>query len=373
MAALLHTPVVASLPLATAWQRLRLLRAGLDRYAGDQNFVMPLLREQLYALDPKRNALLQGMQLRGFLAQVAGRPVARVVVRVGPDGLATFSHFENAGDAAVAVALFAEAARWATEAGARRLQGPVGIGAQDAAGVLTHGFVHAPTTGTPYNPPDYGDQLARAGFSPRWRLPGWRWDLPRSSLGAMAARLERLQAQHGVTLRPARLDRIHDELGHWFDVLGGCCREPWRPRVPESVRCEALACELSRHALPGMVLFAEHAGVPCGVVVTVPDVNRIVPRGGLMGPLAWARLLRQRAALPQGRVRFLIVRDDQAHLPIPTILLLGTAIRAIPRGISRLELSCGPEEDHALMRAAREIGARRAREFSIFSRSLEDH
>jgi hypothetical protein len=351
--------------------RLRLLRAGVAHYASDIYHHHPLLREQLYALDRSRNPLLDDHELQGLVVDSAGRDVARLVVRARPGGVASFSHFENSLGEAETRLLIAGARDWARQRGCSSLIGPVGIRPEDPAGVQTAGFVHPPTAGTPHNPPTYGPQLEAAGLRPRWRLPAWRWELAQLNSDELTARVDRLKTKLGITTRTARLSQAHQEVALWAGVLARGGGEPWRGDHSDEALGAALASQLPRHALPGMVVFAERGGVPCGVIVTIPDVNRIVPRSGLWGPLAWIRLIRQRQALRQGRVRYLAACDPPGDDSISRLLLLEAALRAREHGLDWVELSCGSEQDHLLVRLARELGARRTRAFAIYGSDLD--
>lgn len=360
---------VNQVPLDRRSVRLRLLRLGSDAYVGDGNYVTPPIREQMAALDPGAGGVLAGLPAVGLIAVQLGRPVARMVVRVGTCGLGAFSNYENVAGPAAARALVDAAMGWLAEHGGTRLVGPVGVGPHDPLGLLVSGFSRSPTVATPYNPPRYVEHLEAAGLVPRWRLPGWRWRLCPSSQGDHNDQLDRLLAQQRVTIREADLASFDREIGAWRQVIGEGIAEPWRPAGNRAAFSELQAFELPRLSLPGSVLFAERDGVPIGVVVTVPDVNRILPRKGWMGPLAWWRLIRKRAEIAEGRVRFLVSRSGEDDPAIPLILLLATGQRARSRGVESLELSCGGEHDLGMMRAARALNARREREFVIFERT----
>jgi hypothetical protein len=366
------TPALVPVDLDGLAGRLRLLRAGIAHYDSDLHHHHPLLREQLYALDRSRNPLLEDHELQGLIVDSAGRDVARLVVRARPGGVACFSHFENSLGEAEARLLIAGARDWARQRGCTSLIGPVGIRPEDPAGVQTDGFVHPPTAGTPHNPPAYGPQLEATGLRPRWRLPAWRWELAGLDPVELAERTTRLKRKLGITTRIAQLSQAHDEIALWAGVLARSGGEPWRGEHPVEALGAALASQLPRHALPGMVVFAERQGVPCGVIVTIPDVNQIVPRSGLWGPLAWIRLIRQRQSLRQGRVRYLAACDSPGDDSISRLLLWEAALRGREHGLDWVELSCGSEQDHLLVRLARELGARRTRAFAIYGSDLDD-
>jgi hypothetical protein len=345
--------------------RRRLLSACADRYRLDRAHVMAPRAEALRRLNPAENPRLAGVPATGLLAHRRGQPAGSATALAPPGAHAWFATFECADDdPEVARALLDEAGRWAARAGRRSLIGPVGLSLDAPAGVLVRGFTRPHTYGTPHNPVSYPELLRACGLTPRWRLPCWRWELDPS--GPFEDRSARAAARAGLQIRAADLSALDAELPAWRTALRAAAPPWWPPPTDEEL--DQLAHELPRLSVQGLVHFAERGGAPVGLAVAVPDVNQIVPRTGRVGPLAWWRLMRGRAAIPTARVRLLTALDGDPATA--AALLSATAAAARGLGARRLELSCTTDEDHAAHQAIRETGAHLDRCFEVWGMDL---
>jgi len=237
-----------------------------------------------------------------FLAFRGSKPVGRVAAIVNlthneyhQDKVGFVGFFDCVEDIAVANALFEAAEK---ELGARGLgpfRGPFSPTQNDPCGVLVDGFEHPPMFLMPWNPPYYPVLWEASGWSGVRDLYGYRMPLPHASVGDRTARMaERFRRRSGVTVRPGSrggfrrdLEIIHalfnETLGHEWNFM---------PLIREDL--EYAARELRWILDPGLILIAEHEGVPVGFSLSLPDVNEFVARAArLPGPLRMLSLVWQ--------------------------------------------------------------------------------
>ncbi len=131
-------------------------------YCGNQNWVPPLIREEMELFDEKKNPAYADAEARLFLAEKEGRPVGRVAAilshaanrKYGTRNL-RFGWFESIEDDEVASALFGAVRNWGREKGLETMTGPHGFCDLDQEGLLVEGFDQMATIAVYYNPPYY--------------------------------------------------------------------------------------------------------------------------------------------------------------------------------------------------------------------------
>jgi GNAT superfamily N-acetyltransferase len=368
---------VEAVDLRAAGDRRRFIEVPRRLHGEDANFVSPVIRDQMWFLDPDRNPTLEELDVQGFLAHRAGRTFGWVVAFVGRDApdCGGFGLFDCADDPGAAGALLDAARRWLRRRGARHMVGPVDFRLAHGGGVLVQGFLRPPVVGAAYNPPYTAALLEASGLTPARDLLSWRWCLAGDADRASAARLmdhaERARARSDVFVRPADMRRLEDELADWHALYNAALRDR-SDRLPVSRRVfDAIAYDLSRLALDDLVLVAEVRGRPVGLAVTVPDINPLLPASGRLFPLAWIRLHRCRSTVRQARLRWLSVHPDFRMQGIETVLLAETARAARALGLEAIDVCWTGEDDHTLNHEIRRVGARLDRRYRLYEGALD--
>jgi len=196
---------------------------------GDRSWVPPLRASQEWSLSAE-NPFRGRTPLQMFLAEDAGRPMARCAAMLdtgglgapgAPAGLVGFFECADGGAEAGRAALDA-AVGWLSQRGARRVLGPMDFSIWHGYRLMTRGFQTDPFLGEPRNPPMYPELFEAAGFKPgpRW----YSWDLAREHLeGMRRAAAARAQpesfAAAGMTLAPFDLERFDESLSHAYELL----------------------------------------------------------------------------------------------------------------------------------------------------------
>jgi GNAT superfamily N-acetyltransferase len=366
---------VEALDLRRSRARRRFIEVARRLHAAQANYVSPIIRDRMWFLDPERNPTAEGLELQAFVAHRAGGEVGRLLAFVDPDRgscgceepTGFFGFYDAADDPDVTRALLDRARRWLRARGCLHVEGPIDLGIEHGGGVLVQGNERPPVVGAAWNPPGYDALLQGAGLSPSRDLLSWGWQL--DDAAATTHLLDRAQRTRGrarIRVRAADTQHLEAELADWHAIFnasqrdrGGCA--PVRRRV-----FDALAYDLTRIALDDLILFAEVDGRPVGVAVTVPDVNPLLPRSGRLFPFTWLKLHRRRCAVTRGRMRWLSVHPDFRGQGVETVLLAETARAARGIGMRRIDVCWTGEDDHAVNREIRQLGARLDRRFRVY-------
>ncbi|MBL8615454.1 MAG: hypothetical protein JNM72_07590 [Deltaproteobacteria bacterium] len=357
---------VERLDLRRRAERLRFYEAERVCRSGEGGFRPHFRRDALYWMDPAGSPALEHADSLALCASRGAEVVGRVLAVRPPgavDGL--FSAFCCRDDEGAARALIDRCGAWLRALGCARVVGPVGLGVDDGAGVPVRGGA-----GGPVEPPHLARLLEAVGLQPAAELAAWTWplDVHDQRLGRLFAQAARTEERLGLQVRTADLRHLERELPRWRVVAGGL--GPTRLGAAGAPASACLFLELARAALPESVIFAELDGRPVGVAVTVPDTAHLRTVDGSAGPLTLWRLLRARHEVRRARLRLLATLPEAAGLGIEEVLLAETARRGLLRGWTALELVEVPLDDHAVVGAARALGAARHSSAQVYAAPL---
>ena len=261
-------------------------------HARDPNWVPPLRMEVAGLLDRARNPFFEHGTAEYFIAERGGQVVGRIAAihnrlhnEVHQDKVGFFGFFECAEDQVVADALLAAAERWVRDAGLDVLRGPASFSVNDECGLLVDGFDTPNVVMMPHNPPYYQKLLERANFTGAKDLlvyEGGNAAHPIPAPERLVRAVKLMLERHGVVLRPLDMKRFKAEI----DIIKRIYNQAWEKNwgfVPMTdAEIDLLAKNFKPVIIPEMVIFAEHAGVPVGFGLAIPDLNEALRtnRGG---------------------------------------------------------------------------------------------
>jgi GNAT superfamily N-acetyltransferase len=183
---------------------------------------------------------------------------------------------------------------------------------------------------------------------------------------------EAVRKRGRVTVRPLRLEDYDAEVVRAERLLNETLASTggFVPVTPDELR---FAARQSRALLqPQLVLFAEVAGAPAGMVLAMPDANQALARvpGGRLFPFGWWRLMRGARAINQLRLLALGVLPAYRGRGIEA--LLGLELREAARrlGYRGGELSMTAEDNQAIQRTIAAMGGRRYKTYRIYETPL---
>ncbi|HDT13047.1 MAG TPA: hypothetical protein ENO03_01695 [Candidatus Aminicenantes bacterium] len=365
-------------PVRTGRDMRRFLRLPWRIYAGDPNWVPPLLSEVRAKLDPRRHPFFQHGEAASFLAVRDGEDVGRVTAIVDRnhnaahgDRTGFFGLFECLNDAGAARALLDAAAAWCRERGMDALRGPMNLSMNDECAFLLEGFDSPPAVMMPYNPPYYLDLMEACGLAKAKDLFAFRLDSDRTGTAKVEAALARLPKTQEFSFRTISKDRLLDDALKVAEIYNAGWRGNWGfvPWTAEDMR--HMARGLAHVADFDIILLAEREGRPVGFAFGLPNLNEVLIRlNGRLTPLGYVKFLAGRRSIQGVRALVFGVLPECAHTGLAYLLYDRFARAILSKGYAWCELSWQLEDNEAVNRFAASLGAVPYKKYRIYERPI---
>jgi hypothetical protein len=277
-------------------------------------------------------------------------------------------------DPDVFAALFEAAEAWLRAEGMRRVRGPFSLSINDECGLLVEGFDIPPAFMMGHAPPYYAERIEALGFAKVKDLLAYRIDTQR--LPAFHRRVQRRQGDR-VTTRTLDRSRLAEELALMRDIFNDAWADNWG-FVPFTEAEFAELGKLLAHVVDAdAVRIGSVAGQPAGMIVCLPDVNRVVgDLNGRLLPFGWLRLLwrLKRAPLAGGRIALMGVRrEHQASLIGSSIafrMIGALESHTQRRGMTEVEFSWLLEDNTRVIGICEAMGAKLAKRYRLYEKAL---
>ncbi len=361
------------------------LRLPWRLYAGDANWVPPLLGSLDRQLDPRRHPFFEHAEARLYLAWRNGRPVGRIVAIVNHlhnethgDRMGFFGYFESERDPAVARALLDRAAADLREHGMTAMSGPFNPSINGECGLLVEGFDSPPVCLMPYNPPWYPELLEEAGLRPVKEL--YAYHLTGAAMAPdrkLRQRLQRIaegvvRRQPGLTVRSLDMRRYGTEVVALGKLFNAARRGNWGFVPATDAELRLMAREMKPVVRPELILTAELRGEPVGCLIALPDVNVALRKvNGRLLPFGWLRLLLHGRQVRSIRVFGAACLPEHRNLGITPLLFERFIERGLRMGCEEAELSWVAEDNRiAVSTNEAAFEARRYKRYRIYGREL---
>jgi hypothetical protein len=277
----------------------RFLQMPARLYAGDPNWVQPLMFERLEHLNPKKNPYFEHAEVAYWLALRGGRPVGRISAQVDRlhlerhgDATGHFGFLEAEDDPEVFAALFETAETWLKARGMRRATGPFTLSINDETGLLVDGFDTPPYLMMGHVPRYYGPRVEEQGYRKVRDLIAYAFDVVAPPPSRARRMLERLSRGAGLRFRPIEMKRFDAELDLIVDIFNDAWSDNWSfvPMTPSEVRY--MGKNLKPIVRAQYAWIGEADGAPAAMTVTLPNVNEaIADLHGRLLPFGWAKLV----------------------------------------------------------------------------------
>ncbi len=360
--------------------RTRFWRAGLAPYAGDTQFVTPLLLDQ-HARWRDDHPFFRHAAVQHFIAVRDGRDVGRVAAAIdrrhddvhgGATGM--FGWFECEHRQETATALLDAAATWLRERGSDKVRGPLSYSSNGISGLLVEDERAAPPAiDMPHNPAWYAGLLESWGLTPVKDLLAFWVAVPSTPDARLERITRRVRERSGYVLRPIRADRrgFATDVDHVLRIYNEAWEKNWGfvPMTESELRHEARS--MRQILEPSLVLFAEHAGDPVAFSLTLPDINRALAQiRGRLWPWSLARLLLARRRIRHGRVVTLGVVPAHRRAGLEIALIMESSVAARALHWKGVECSWVLDDNDLMIAAIERVGGRCDRRFRIYERPI---
>jgi len=351
-------------------------------HANHPLWVPPLRLERRLFLNRRFNAFFSHGEAEYLLAVREGQVVGRVSAQINhafndyqQKRWGWFGFLELEDDAEVAAALLDAAGRWLRERGCERMVGPADFSMNDESGVLIEGFELRPMIRQPWHPPYYQRLLEDAGMRKAMDLLMWNLEVTDRArvLPAILELADRLEADHGIRVRPMRRRQLRKDLDAFAEVYNSAWSQNW-DFVPYSKKdLDAYAQELHLVFDKHWFMIAERidTGEVVGMAITIPDINQVLEKmNGRLLPLGWWHFLRKGSRIDRVRVGFLGVKPHYQHTGVAARLYVEHFNAAAARPQTGGEMGWILETNTAMNRGMEAMGGRVVKRYRVYERLL---
>jgi GNAT superfamily N-acetyltransferase len=352
-------------------------------YAGNSNWVPPLLRIQHELFSPRQNPFFQHAEVQLFLARRGERVVGRISAHVDAEHnryhnerTGSFGFFECENDPAAAGALLQTAEGWLRQRGMDRARGPLNFSANNEIGFLVEGFDSPPMVLMPYTHPYYLNLVEACGYEKVRDLYAWRWDAQPVPEGSPAKMAQELRSRPEVTIRRANMRDFKAEVRTILDLYNDSFAENWGFVPATEAEASQMAADLRLIADPDIVPFVEVDGVPAGVALAVPNLNEAIrDLNGRLFPFGFIKLLWRLKVrrVRTGRLVILGIKKEfrsRKYAGLAYLLCDEIYRAAIDRGYEWAEFSWTLEDNNLINNLIEKVGAQHYKTYRLYEKTL---
>ncbi len=352
-------------------------------YAGDPNWVPPLLRLQREEFSPQHNPFYQHADVQLFLARRDGQVVGRISAQVDhehnryhQERTGFFGFLETENDADVARALLDTAEAWLRDKGMERVRGPLSFSINGEAGLLVEGFDSPAMIQMPYSPRFYQGLIEDCGYVQIQDLFAWRWEAQPVPPGAPERMARELRSRPEVTVRTAQKRRLHDEVRAIMEVFNDAWRDNWGFVPATEAEAEKFARDILLIADPNIVPIVEIDGRVAGAALAVPNLNEAIrDLNGQLFPFGLLKLLWRLKVrrLRTGRLVLLGVKKEfrtREYAGLAYLLCDAIYRGALRSGYRWAEFSWTLESNRLINALITKVGAEHYKTYRIYEKAL---
>lgn len=366
---------------AVSWRdHRRFQRLAWSIYAGDVNWVPPILAQERQLLGWGQHPFYDNAEVVTLLAERGGRVVGRLAVLVNhvhnrkySERRGFFGFFECVDDAAVAGGLFEAGEDWLRQRQMTTVRGPVNPSLNYTCGLLIDGFDSPPCFLTTYNRPYYAALLEACGFTKAQDLyayemaPHLLQDLVDRYKPAVLSVLDRPD----MVIRSIDPARLQQEIGTYLDIYNRSLDGTWgfTPLQPGEAR--HIASELQHFIEPQFAAFAEIDGQPIGAVFALLDFNQILGHlNGRLFPFGIVRLMTGRRKITTVRAMAMTMVPGYQDAGLSVVLIDHLTGPAKQWGIRQWECSWVLESNRRSRGTLERAGMKRTKTHRIYDKAL---
>jgi GNAT superfamily N-acetyltransferase len=351
-------------------------------HANHPLWVPPLKIERRMFLSRRLNAFFTHGEAQYFLAVRDNAVIGRVSAHINHAfnehrgaRWGWFGFLELEEDQETADALLDAAARWLRERGCETMVGPADFAMNNECGLLVEGYELRPFVAQLWQPPYYQRLVEAAGLHKAVDL--LMWNLEVEDLGSVQPAIvelaEKVEAVHGIRVRPMRRLRLRKELDAFAEVYNAAWADNWDFVPYRKKDLDDLAVELHLVFDKHWFFIAEKIdnGEVVGMAITVPDINQVLAKmNGRVLPFGWWRFLRKSRSITRVRVGFLGVKPEYQHTGVAAKLYLEHFNAAATTPQSGGEMGWILETNVAMNRAMEGMGGRIVKRYRMYERAL---
>ena len=252
-------------------------------YKDNPNWIAPQYSELRRALNPLRNPYFLNASLKIYVCYSSGEPVCRAITVINHHHWtrwnkksAFFGFFESVDDINAVRFLFEKIESDCRSAGAEFLEGPFNPNHYSELGILTDNFNCHPAFFETYNPPYYPTLLKGEGFDEYCQFHTRKNNDIFSTITKKYKSLNDEVTSKYITIRKFNIFRFKRDLGILREINNDAFENNsfFLPLSIEEYKFSAKYLFLVTS--PGLIMIAEHNGIPIGAAQFVIDINNLI-------------------------------------------------------------------------------------------------
>jgi len=362
------------------WDRRRFQHFPWAIYAGDRNWIPPILSQERLLLGWGRHPFFANAEMVTLLAERRGRIAGRVAVFVNDvhnrkyhEKRGFFGFFECVDDVAVARRLFEAGRAWLAQRSMTAWRGPVNPSLNYTCGLLIDGFESPPTFLMTYNPPYYADLIEACGFAKSQDLYAYEMDV--ALLAKLVDRYKPavMSSLDGddISLRQLDPSRLDEEINTYLELYNRALDGTWGFTPLQEGEVTQIAADLRHVIAPEFVAFAMSGGKTVGAVLALLDYNQIIRKlNGRLLPFGIFRLMRGRRRIDAARAMAVTMVPAFQQSGLGIVLIDRLVDAAKPWELKRWEFSWVLESNESSRGSLERAGTKRCKTYRIYDRAL---
>lgn len=367
-------PAITVTPVRNKAELHQFIKLPWRLYAGDPNWVPPLIQAQLDLLDRRKNPFFQHSEAEYFLARRGDEVVGRIAaihnrkhVEFHQEQAGFFGFFEAVQDDDVARALFDAARDWAKQRGLTILRGPMNFSTNDECGFLLEGFDSPPYIMMTYTKAYYLDFAEKYGFRKAKDLYAWliskeTFRVPEK----FQQRIDSIKQQAKIRIRTLNMKDFRAEVDRIKTIYNKAWERNWGFVPMTDAEFEHMAKEFKAIVIPELVVFAEVDGQPVGFVLALPDANQAIKHtNGKLFPFGIFKLMYHLRKVRKLRVITLGVIPEFRQVGLGPVLYAEIAERGLALGYNDAEMSWTLEDNESINKPMQMIGGKLYKKYRI--------
>lgn len=344
-------------------------------YKNDPYWVPQLTSESKAILNLNKNPFWKHSELKMFLAENNNETVGRIAgvidrnyIQFQDDNCGFFAFFDCINDSSVARIMLDKVRNWLKGKGINKMIGPTAPSTNDEIGLLYEGYDSSPCLMMPYNPRYYHDLLLACGLKKAKDLYAYYLHakaLPRERLDTIANGVKRRIPE--LVIRTFNMKDFDNEIRIAREVYNSAWEKNWGfvPWTDEEFYWQCR--KLKPLVVPEMVLVAIINDRPIGILIAVPDYNKVLKRlNGKLGPIGLVKFLWLKSKLNSARIMIMGVIKEYRMRGIEGLLYWHVIKNGLKLGYDHGEMSWILEDNQMMCRAAEMLGGKLYKKYRVY-------
>jgi GNAT superfamily N-acetyltransferase len=339
--------------------------------------VPPLISDVEEMLSENKNPFWMHAKKQLFLAcddsdNVIGRIAAIIdynYITFQDDKCGFFGFFECYDDAEAAGSLLSTAKNWLKEQNIYKMIGPMNPSTNNECGFLSEGFDIPPSFMMTYTPRYYLRLVEQHGLKKVKELYAYDMEVRKDVRigrfkGVIAVVKKKLPS---LEIRTMQESSFEEDLKAVKSIYNRAWEKNWGFVPWSDEEFTDIASKLKILIIPQLVIIAEVAGSPVGILISLPDYNYVLKKlNGRLFPFGIFKFLYYRKKIDNLRLMIMGVIKEYRHKGIEAVMYEKGLKNALKLGFKNCELSWVLEDNIMTRRSAEMMKGRIYKKYAIY-------